>query len=140
MQKEVLQLNYIEKIFYMISKIAIEKPDSIGVFASGLCLIHCLATPFLFVAKACSITCCGSAPIWWVLFDYLFLVIAFFAIYFIAKKDAMAWIKLALWASWFLLLAVLINGQLQLVLIPKYLTHLPAISLICLHLYNIRSC
>ena len=28
------------------------KSDLWGAFASGLCLIHCLATPFIFLAQA----------------------------------------------------------------------------------------
>ena len=28
--------------------------DSIGALASGLCMIHCVATPFFFIASACS--------------------------------------------------------------------------------------
>ena len=34
------------------------KQDYIGAVASALCLLHCIATPFLFVAKACSAACC----------------------------------------------------------------------------------
>ena len=39
--------------------------DKIGIISSSLCMIHCLGTPFIFVAKACSATCCSDAPTWW---------------------------------------------------------------------------
>jgi len=56
--------------------------DIIGIWSSGLCLIHCLATPFLFIAKSCSHTCCAASPTWWGTIDFIFLVISFIAIYF----------------------------------------------------------
>ena len=48
--------------------------DNIGIIASSLCMIHCIGTPFLFIAKACSVSCCSDVPIWWQLIDYFFLI------------------------------------------------------------------
>ena len=67
-------------------KLAINNSDSIGALASTLCLIHCLATPFIFVVQSCAASCCASAPAWWVFFDYLFLTISFVDLR-IAKKE-----------------------------------------------------
>ena len=61
-------------------KLTLQKPDNIGVLTSTLCMIHCLASPFLFIAQTCSATCCEATPIWWKWIDYLFLAISFFAI------------------------------------------------------------
>ena len=47
--------------------------DTIGALASGLCMIHCVATPFFFIASACTASCCNMAPGWWQGFDYFFL-------------------------------------------------------------------
>ena len=58
----------------------LKKSDTIGVLSSGLCMIHCLATPFFFVATACSATCCSGAPLWWQWLDYFFLIISFIAV------------------------------------------------------------
>ena len=69
--------------------------DNVGIVASSLCMIHCLGTPFLFIAKACSTSCCSEAPIWWQLIDYLFLIISFVAIYFATKNTNHYWIKIA---------------------------------------------
>ena len=51
--------------------------DKIGIAATALCMIHCIGTPFIFIAKACSTACCAGAPLWWQLIDYFFLIITF---------------------------------------------------------------
>ena len=61
-------------------KLILQKPDRLGILASTLCLIHCVASPFLFIAQTCSTTCCKATPIWWKTIDYLFSIISFFAI------------------------------------------------------------
>ena len=38
------------------------KVDSLGALVSGLCMLHCLATPIFFIASACSAACCNFAP------------------------------------------------------------------------------
>ncbi|MEM9025186.1 MAG: MerC domain-containing protein, partial [Bacteroidota bacterium] len=48
-------------------------PDMFGAVASGLCLIHCLATPFLFVAGAGAHAHHPESPFWWGLIDVVFL-------------------------------------------------------------------
>ena len=73
-----------------------QKPDSIGVIASTLCLIHCIATPLIFIAQSCSITHYNSVPTWWGYIDYLFLIISFFAVYRSTKITSLKWIKPAL--------------------------------------------
>jgi len=124
----------------MIFKIAIEKSDSLGVIASSLCLIHCLATPFLFVAKTCAISCCAAAPTWWIAVDYLFLFVSFFAVYWSTLTTSNKLIKSALWLSWFLLSFVLINEQMQWMSISHLAVYLPAVALVSFHIYNIRYC
>ena len=54
------------------------KSDAIGAIASGLCILHCLATPIFFIASACSLSCCNNTPLWWQWMDYVFLGISFF--------------------------------------------------------------
>ena len=65
--------------------------DLIGASASTLCTIHCLATPFLFLASTCSKSCCSGAPSWWLWLDYGFLIISFFAVYSSTKSTAKLW-------------------------------------------------
>lgn len=117
-----------------------DRADSIGAIASGLCLIHCLATPFLFVAKSCSTTCCSAAPAWWLWFDFAFLFVAFFAVYRSTKTTTKPWISYVLWASWIALASVIFNEQVHLVSLNKYVSYIPAISLVVFHLYNLKYC
>ena len=114
--------------------------DSVGIIASTLCMIHCIGTPFIFIAKACSTTCCAEAPLWWVVIDYIFLFISFIAIYFINKDLKKGWLKNAFWISWFILLFTILNQSLQIIDIPKNFIYIPAISIIVLHFYNLQFC
>lgn len=114
--------------------------DLIGAVASGLCLIHCIATPLLFIAQTCSATCCETSPIWWQWIDYLFLLISFFAVYRSNKTTSKAWIGKAMWISWALLFMLIINERFELISLPELALYLPALALISLHLYNQKYC
>ena len=117
-----------------------EKPDVLGTLASSLCLIHCIATPFIFIAKSCSASCCSATPLWWRFIDYLFLVISFAAIYWTTKSTTLSWIKPILWFSWFMLFVIIINEKIGLLSLPDTIIYVPAISLVMLHLYNKKYC
>ena len=114
--------------------------DSIGILASSLCLVHCLATPLIFIAKACSSFCCSEAPLWWQLIDYAFLVVCFFAIYSVSSQLNKIWLKTAFWASWLALLLVLLNHSFGMMSLNTWLFHLPSFMLITLHFYNMAKC
>ena len=124
----------------MVFKTVVVKSDSLGVMASGLCLIHCLATPFLFVAKSCAVSCCAAAPIWWVLLDYIFLIVSFFAVYWSTLTTSNKLVKSALWLSWLVLSFILMNEQIQLLSLPTCAIYLPAFALVSLHIYNLKYC
>jgi hypothetical protein len=115
------------------------KSDIVGMLASGLCMIHCLATPLIFVVQV-SATCYEKGPWWWKMIDYAFLVISIIAIYYSAKKTSLQWMPTALYACWGCLAILIINEGLHLVALPHMLIYLPAFSLIFLHLYNRRYC
>ena len=114
--------------------------DNIGIIASTLCTIHCIATPFLFVARACSVTCCSDAPIWWVLIDYLFLVISFYAIFFIHKNITIKWLRASFWISWTILLITIVNQSIDIIYLPKNFIYIPSIVIVVLHYYNLKYC
>ena len=61
--------NFTPPIQTRVSSFSI-KADTVGAAASFLCMIHCVATPFLFVAQACASTCCSAAPTWWRAIDF----------------------------------------------------------------------
>lgn len=121
-------------------KLALHKSDVVGVLASALCLLHCLATPFIFIAQACSVSCCDSAPAWWKWLDYFFLVISFFAVYRSTQTTSSNLMKPVLWISWGALFVMIINENLKLLPLPKSVTYIVAIALAVLHLYNLNYC
>ena len=113
------------------------KEDLIGASASLLCLIHCLATPFIFLVKSSSAVCCSETPTWWQSIDYIFLVVAFFAVVHVTNNHrSKDWMKFSLVISWLGLLLVTLNSTYFLFHISNELAYIPAISLVCLHLYN----
>ena len=114
--------------------------DSIGIVAGILCGIHCLATPFIFIAKACSATCCSEAPTWWTTIDYIFLLISFIAIYFITKNSKLNWLKYSFWVSWIALFIIIANHSLKIFSTADYLIYIPASMIIILHFYNMQFC
>jgi len=117
-----------------------QAPDILGTFASSLCLIHCVATPFIFMAYTATAGCCETAPIWWKFLDYFFLIISFYAILLSTKATTIDWIKPLLWLNWFLLMSIIMNEKLELFLLPEALIYIPSISLMGLHLYNKKYC
>lgn len=116
------------------------KVDYFGALAGFICLIHCLATPFIFVAKACTHTCCQEAPLWWKIIDYVFLLISFIAIYYATKNSTKKMVKNALWLFWGVLFFIILNESIQLVKLPNETIYIPAFFIIVLHIYNQKYC
>jgi len=117
-----------------------QKSDLLGAAASFLCLIHCIATPFLFVAAACTEACCASAPAWWRWIDIGFLIIAFFAVFRSARKGTNRVLKTGLWISWVGLAVFVTNEQLALFPVSHYFKYGSGLALITFHLLNLRHC
>ena len=44
-------------------KLTLKRPDIVGALANTLCIIHCLATPLLFIATASSLVVSGIATV-----------------------------------------------------------------------------
>ena len=116
------------------------KSDLLGAAASGLCMIHCMATPLIFISKACTATCCASAPLWWQLVDYLFLVISLVAIYYASKNSTNTYVKVGLYTSWVLLLGTILCERFLLGVVPASVVYIPALFIVILHIYNHKYC
>ena len=114
--------------------------DSIGVFASGLCMLHCLATPIFFIVSACSSACCNNAPVWWQWMDYMFLAISFFAIQNSSNSSTKDWVIQGLWINWAALIFFILNAKFGWFLINPNLKFFPAFGLVFLHMYNMKYC
>lgn len=117
-----------------------QKTDLIGAIASTLCLAHCIATPFIFIAQSCSIVCCDSAPGWWGAIDYFFLVVSFFAVYRSTQTTSSNLIKPFLWLSWSVLFIIIMNEKIAWFPLGEQAIYFPALTLIVLHLYNKKYC
>ena len=119
-----------------------DNSDWIGALASGLCIIHCLATPFLFVLQSCSVgkSCCDGAPLWYSYLDYVFIVITFFAVYFSGRNSSKQWMKYSLMAAWFVLSIIMINEKVGLIAMSSLWKYAAAFILIGLHITNLKYC
>lgn len=117
------------------------KSDIVGAVASGLCVVHCLATPFLFVVQS-SITesCSHVSPIWWSAIDFIFIVITFFAVRQSGRNSSKPWMMQALYITWGVLSILVINEKMGLLSLSSYLKYTAALTLIFLHLYNLKFC
>lgn len=117
------------------------KSDFLGAALGSLCLIHCVATPFLFVVQTCATdVCCPESPVWWRALDYVFIVITFFAAYQSGKNTSKKWIKYALWVSWLALFFVMMGEHTGWMNISRPFNYIPAGLLVMLHLYNRKYC
>ena len=122
---------------------SLNKSDAVGACASALCMLHCIATPFLFLATAtttCSQSCCSTAPVWYQWFDYIFLFISFFAVYQSSRTSTSVWVKYGLWISWITFFLVILNANYQWIFLSQNTKFIPSFSLIALHIYNLKYC
>ncbi|WP_425595548.1 MerC domain-containing protein [Saccharicrinis aurantiacus] len=113
--------------------------DSIGIASSTLCLIHCITTPFIFIAQACTSSCCATAPIWWKVVDFIFLAISFIAVYFSAKSSSKNWISISLYLLFGMISLLIINEHLIFFDVAIFPLYIAASLLAGLHFYN-RKC
>lgn len=118
-----------------------QKSDVLGFYASSLCFIHCLATPFLFIVKPGTPSCCAAtAPKWYGLLDYLFIFLSSTAVLWTVKTTSIKWIKPVLWFSWTMLFFMIINEKFEFIFLKDGLIYVPTISLIIFNLYNKKCC
>lgn len=114
--------------------------DKCGVLSSALCILHCLATPFLFVLNTCSDHCHDQVPVWWGEFDYLFLGVSFLAIWYSTQETSSQMIKPLFWLGWVVLAFAILNEKLHLLEIPHFFIYIPTVYLIFIHIYNLKFC
>lgn len=114
--------------------------DIVGAAASSLCLIHCLLTPFLFVAQAGISTHHEASPQWWGFIDTALLLVSLAAVYWAVKNSSRQWMKIALSASWVLLAIIILNEKIEGFHLAEEWIYVPTVSLVALHLYNRKYC
>ena len=116
------------------------KPDILGAIASSLCIVHCLATPLLFITHVYGSFGSGTVPLWWKNLDYLFLIVSFTAVYRSTKTTSRKFMKYALWAGWAILFSLILNEKMMWLNIPGIYKYTAAIGLSTLHIYNLKYC
>jgi len=121
-------------------RLLLNKPDLYGALASTLCLVHCIATPLILISYSYITKEYSAALTWWENLDYLFLIIAFVAVFRSIQTTTKNVMRLLLCISWILLFAMIINEKFELFQLPEYLTYTSAIMLTGLHLYNYKYC
>ena len=122
-------------------KLTIQHPDRLGAINSSLCVIHCFATPFLFLGQAqTSLVELSTVPLWWQLLNYVFIVVSFFAVKRTVKNSSNQIVKSLLLATWVLLSALILNEEFEFMHMPELLTYFAGISLASLHIYNLKYC
>lgn len=97
----------------MINKLSI-KSDTIGALASSLYMIHCIATPLIFIFQPLTASFQKPVPVWWKALDFVCLIISFFAVYWSVYNTSKNWVKYALWFSWIVLTLALLNEKIGL--------------------------
>jgi|TARA_B100000497_G_C7314384_1_gene210918 hypothetical protein len=76
----------------------------------------------------------------WKNLDLLFATISVIAVYRSVQNSRNTHIKYALWLSWFTLFVLILNEKLALVSLAEFITYIPALTLACLHIYNLIYC
>lgn len=104
--------------------------DFLGIASASLCVIHCLATPFLIVLV--------SKYEWWENLTFIFLAISFFAVYQATKSRPPAYILAIIWIGFFALsTGILLEESWQ---YGEMLGYAASLILVLGHVLNIRHC
>ena len=121
-------------------KLIIKYSDYVGASASGLCLIHCIATPILFLSQASLISISNEMLFLWQSLNFLFLAISFIAIYYSVKNSSNSYVKILLFLSWLTLSSLILIELFEILSIAEFYTYIAATSLSILHIYNLNYC
>ena len=121
-------------------RLIIKHSDYVGASASGLCLIHCIATPILFLSQASLISISNEMLFLWQSLNFLFLAISFIAIYYSVKNSSNSYVKILLFLSWLILSCLILIELFEILSIAEFYTYIAATSLSILHIYNLNYC
>jgi len=120
-------------------KVLHNNSDTIGVFTSLVCSIHCFATPILFVAQS-GLLSSNIQPVWWESINYIFIALSFIAVYYSAKNTSENIMKPILWLCWLFFVSVILNEMIELTKIPELFSYVSAFSLAFVHVCNLKYC
>ena len=121
-------------------KLIIKYSDYIGASASGLCFIHCLATPILFLSQASLVSIGNEMLFLWQSLNFFLLTISAIAVYYSIKNSSNLSVNTLLVLTWFILLCLIITEVFEIFSVPEFYSYITAISLSGLHIYNLKYC
>jgi len=120
--------------------------DFLGISASILCLLHCIALPIIFISFGVGLHSLdapeygleyhdGHTEFLGLNLDYIFAIFALLAAYISAKRAHFRYIKVLLGIGWVVFIAgVYFHHELF------YLMHIGSALLIFAHIQNLRAC
>ena len=114
--------------------------DQIGALAGALCILHCVATPILFVLATCREPCYANIPYWWSSLDLIILTISFISVFYSTKKTTNSLLKPMFWLAWSAIAFGVLNEKFTWLEIPEYFIYMPTSLIIVLHIYNLKFC
>ena len=103
-------------------KLIIKHSDYVGASASGLCLIHCIATPILFLSQASLISISNEMLFLWQSLNFLFLAISFIAIYHSVQNSSNSYVKILFFLNWLILSALILTELFEILSIAEFYT------------------
>lgn len=118
----------------------IVKSDILGSISSLLCLIHCIASPFILIGLSSAVYNNTGLASWWGMLDFIFLAISFYAVYISAKQSSKKLVSFGLWFSWLFMFAIIANEKIGLLELVEEIIYLPSLALVFLHIYNLKYC
>ncbi|MES2518504.1 MAG: MerC domain-containing protein [Bacteroidota bacterium] len=112
--------------------------DYLGIISSGICLIHCLATPILFFVQRYFQKKLQSDAYENQYWDYVFLLVSFIAVFSTTQHLKSRRIIVVFWAFFTLFaVAILFEDDFKYL---NFLGYTSSIGLIITHLLNIKHC
>ncbi|MCG8387169.1 MAG: MerC domain-containing protein [Cytophagales bacterium] len=117
-----------------------KKSDELGMLSSTLCMLHCMATPFLLLAVPSSQVTHHGSQAWWSWLDILFLGISLIAVFMTVQQSTQKWLKVSLVVSWLMLSFFILNERFEGIEFSFDMVYFPAFALVVLHLVNKRQC
>lgn len=114
--------------------------DFFGALTCSLCLLHCISTPLILISFTSLNTKLSMSYSWWSNFDYVFIFISFFMVYFSSRVTTVKMMKYLFWLSWGILFLIIINEKTELFQFSEYTTYIAALALSLLHIYNLKYC
>lgn len=127
---------------HKISSLFQQNTDQIGSIVSILCMLHCVATPYLLLSYTASSVLVQhvESPVWWGYIDSILLILSVVAIYWSSKNSNSNWIIAGLYFNWIFITLLILNEKIELILLAEWLIYIPALSLVALHQYNSKYC